>query len=220
VIAGTDLVLDLMLAAILGGAIGMQRQAAHKPAGFRTHLLVALASCAFAEVGRISGDDRITANVLTGIGFLGAGVIFRSGLTAHGLTTAASVWTVAAIGVAIGYGTSYSLTIGLAVAVVTLCVLLVSDRIFSRVFPEHANVKVMCTADAAALLPRAFEEYGAHVHPAGEYRINNSENGKLVEVEYHIVFRRSGRLVELVHALAAIPGIRDVSSHASAPSSV
>lgn len=220
VIHVADLVLDLILAAILGGAIGIQRQAAHKPAGFRTHLLVALASCAFAEIGRLSGDDRITANVLTGIGFLGAGVIFRSGLTAHGLTTAASVWTVAAIGVAVGYGQPYSLAIGLAVAVITLGVLLFSDRMFNRLFVEHANVKILCTDDAAAALMAAFEAYGAHFHPAGEYRIKNSESGKMVQVEYHIVLPRAGRLGELVQILAGIPGIHDVSSRTAAPSSV
>ena len=216
VIHGADLILDLVLAAVLGGAIGVQRQAAHKPAGFRTHLLVALASCAFAEVGRIAGDDRITANVLTGIGFLGAGVIFRSGLRAHGLTTAASIWTVAAIGVAVGYGQPYALAVGLAVAIITMCVLSFSDRFFGRIFAEHADVKIVCTAAAAACLGNALREFGAHYHPAGQYRVLNSQNESVVEAQFHIVLPRASKLSELVAALTAIPGIREIDAHSSA----
>ena len=89
-------IVHLIAAAVLGGVIGAQRQAAHKPAGFRTHLLVAVGSCAFMEVSRLTGDSRIAAGVITGIGFLGAGAIVREGLMTRGLTTAASIWAVSA----------------------------------------------------------------------------------------------------------------------------
>ncbi|MDP9024836.1 MAG: MgtC/SapB family protein [Candidatus Eremiobacteraeota bacterium] len=219
-IHGANLVLDLILAAILGGAVGIQRQAAQKPAGFRTHLLVALASCAFAEVGRLTGDDRITANVLQGIGFLGAGAIFRSGFTAHGLTTAASIWTVAAIGVAVGYGHPYSLVIGVTVTIVTVLVLLLSDRLFSRVFVHHANIKVICALEATTRIAQAFHDHGMQYQAAGEFRVSNTEAGSIVELEYHLNIPRDGKLGMVVREIAALAGVRDVISYAVTESSV
>lgn len=220
-IHGADLVLDLILAAILGGAVGVQRQAAQKPAGFRTHLLVALASCAFAEVGRLTGDDRITANVLQGIGFLGAGAIFRSGFTAHGLTTAASIWTVAAIGVAVGYGHPYSLIIGVAVTLVTVLVLLLSDGLFTRVFVHHhADIKVVCSLEAVSCVAQALRDQRVRFQAAGEFRVSNTESGSMAELEYHLTVPRDGKLAVIVCEIAAIAGVRDITSYAIAGSSV
>jgi putative Mg2+ transporter-C (MgtC) family protein len=89
--------LGLVVAAVLGAAVGFQRQYTQKPAGIRTHALVALGACAFAEYSALLGDTRIAASVITGIGFLGAGAIVRHGFTTRGLTTAASIWTASAI---------------------------------------------------------------------------------------------------------------------------
>jgi hypothetical protein len=99
-----EMAVRLIVAGLLGALVGIQRQAVHKPAGLRTHALVALGACAFAEISHATGDDRIAAGVITGIGFLGAGAIVRAGMTAHGLTTAASIWSAAAIGLAAGSG--------------------------------------------------------------------------------------------------------------------
>ena len=92
-----------MLAAALGAIIGLEREYRGYPAGVRTMALVCVGSALFADMSRVyGGDDRIAAQIVTGIGFLGAGLIFREGLTIKGVTTAATIWTVAAIGVAIG----------------------------------------------------------------------------------------------------------------------
>lgn len=93
----------LVLAGFLGGFIGMEREVRGYPAGIRTIALVALGSCLFTDVsGLLGGDDRVAAQIVTGIGFLGAGVIFREGYTVRGITTAATIWSAAAIGMAIG----------------------------------------------------------------------------------------------------------------------
>ena len=97
-----ELVGKLFLAAFLGGVVGWQRDRRQYVAGLRTMALVATGSMLFTAVNQIYGQDRVTANIVTGIGFLGAGIIFREGGTVRGITTAATVWTVAAIGVAIG----------------------------------------------------------------------------------------------------------------------
>lgn len=98
-----DIILRLALALALGAAIGLEREFRGYPAGIRTLALVAVGSALFSDTSRLfGGDDRIAAQVVTGIGFLGAGVIFREGASVRGITTAATIWTVAAMGVAIG----------------------------------------------------------------------------------------------------------------------
>lgn len=98
----------LFLSAILGGAIGFEREAHNRPAGFRTHILVTIGSTLLMLVSMNMGPgadaSRIASNVVSGIGFLGAGTILRTGNNIEGLTTAASIWVCSAIGLAIGSG--------------------------------------------------------------------------------------------------------------------
>jgi putative Mg2+ transporter-C (MgtC) family protein len=92
----------LVLAGFLGALMGLEREVRGYPAGIRTIALVALGSCLFTDISRLmGGDDRVAAQIVTGIGFLGAGVIFREGYTVRGITTAATIWSAAAIGMAI-----------------------------------------------------------------------------------------------------------------------
>jgi putative Mg2+ transporter-C (MgtC) family protein len=106
-----EMILRLVLATVFGGLVGYQRERAEKPAGLRTHVLVCLGSALimqlsfypFKEIARVD-PTRIAAGVVIGIGFLGAGTIIRQGSTVHGLTTAASVWVTAGVGLAIGIG--------------------------------------------------------------------------------------------------------------------
>lgn len=108
----------LFLAAILGAIIGLERESLNKSAGFRTHTLVCLGSClimltsiiVYENVGHslIGDPGRIAAQVVSGIGFLGAGTIIRSGSGVKGLTTAASLWVVAGIGLAVGVGSYFT----------------------------------------------------------------------------------------------------------------
>ena len=124
-----DMVLRLLLAAALGAGIGYQRERADKPAGLRTHVLIALGSALFTVVSIFGFGDgvdvsRVAAGVVAGIGFIGAGVIFRGIRGDHvaGLTTAASIWVTAAIGLAAGTG---MYLIAFIVAAVTALVLMI-----------------------------------------------------------------------------------------------
>ncbi len=93
----------LALAALLGAFMGLEREIRGYPAGVRTIALVAMGSALFTEISNITGvEDRIAAGIVTGIGFLGAGVIFREGYTVRGITTAATIWSAAAVGMAVG----------------------------------------------------------------------------------------------------------------------
>lgn len=104
-----EMLLKVFLALVLGGALGMERQYHDKPAGFATNCLICLGAMLFtvlSEVMGLAGGDpgRIAAQIVTGVGFIGAGSILRDGNKISGLTTAAGVWLVAAIGMAVGYG--------------------------------------------------------------------------------------------------------------------
>jgi putative Mg2+ transporter-C (MgtC) family protein len=130
-----DLIGRVLLAAVLGGAIGFEREFRDQPAGFRTHILVSLGAAlftmagaygvaSFVGAGGVSFDPtRIAAQVVTGIGFLGAGAILSHGLTVRGLTTAAALWVTAAIGVAVGLG-YYAGALATSIATVVALVLL------------------------------------------------------------------------------------------------
>jgi len=103
-----EILVRLLLAAVVGGIIGYERKRLNKPAGLRTHMLVSMGAALFTIVSITSFSNvdpsRVVAGIVTGIGFLGAGTIFREKDTIKGLTTAASLWAVAAIGITAGIG--------------------------------------------------------------------------------------------------------------------
>jgi putative Mg2+ transporter-C (MgtC) family protein len=140
-ISWLELTFRLFLAAILGGVIGYQREAAERPAGFRTHILVSIGSTLIMLISlHFSGlekadPSRIAAGAITGIGFLGAGTIIRQGNIVIGLTTAASLWTTAAIGFAIGSG-YYT---GALVATVLTLIVLVFFKKFEKKMIKHSH---------------------------------------------------------------------------------
>lgn len=107
-VAESELVLRLFLAAVVGFVIGFERKTVHKPAGIRTHMLVSTGAALFSIVSITAFPNaeptRVAAGIVTGVGFLGAGTIFRAKNHISGLTTAASIWAVAAIGLSISVG--------------------------------------------------------------------------------------------------------------------
>ena len=132
----------MILAAGLGAAIGLEREYRRKPAGLRTNILIALGSAIFTivsiQLGHAGGTpDRIAAQVVTGVGFLGGGAILRSGTSVHGMTTAATIWVNAAIGMAVGAG-EYALAT--TVTVITLVVLAVIPPV-EAYFERRAGIK-------------------------------------------------------------------------------
>ncbi len=111
----------LLVAALLGGAIGAERELSDQPAGLRTHMLLTIGSCMFTLVsaygfGHSSDPSRVAAQIVTGIGFLGGGAILRHGATVRGMTTAGSIWATTAIGVVVGTG-RFVLATGAAVLI-------------------------------------------------------------------------------------------------------
>ena len=135
--APLDLTLRLLLAAGLGAAIGIEREIRHKPAGLRTNILIAVGAALFTTVSvqlATAGGtpDRIAAQIVTGIGFLGAGAILHSGRSIHGMTTAATIWVNAAVGMAAGAGQFAMASVATAITLVVLAVLAPIEAHFER----------------------------------------------------------------------------------------
>jgi putative Mg2+ transporter-C (MgtC) family protein len=136
-----ELIRRLLTAALLGAILGFEREARHKSAGLRTNILIAVGSALFTvmslELGADGGDPgRIAAQIVTGIGFLGAGAIMRTDSGVQGLTTAATVWVNAAVGVAAGGGSYHLAFIATAVTVGSLLVLNPVERLIARRFGD------------------------------------------------------------------------------------
>ncbi len=142
-------VVKLVLAVVLGGVVGWQREAHDRPAGLRTHILVCVGSAVYTLAsmgfGVASDPARVAAQVATGMGFLGAGTIIRHGSVVRGLTTAASLWGVAAIGLCVGLGGKALWVAGIATALVllTLSVLRGLERhMLERARPVRLTVRL------------------------------------------------------------------------------
>ena len=123
----SHVIIRLLLAAGCGAAIGLEREYHQKPAGLRTNILIAMGAALFTALSlQMAGEggaaDRIAANIITGVGFLGGGAILRSGESVHGLTTAATIWVNAAIGMTAGVG---AFSVAIAATTITLVVLLI-----------------------------------------------------------------------------------------------
>lgn len=218
-----DIVVRLGLAAVLGGAIGFERELRERGAGLRTHMLVCLGAALFTMVSAYAWTDwafstpsgivfdptRIAAQIVTGIGFLGAGAIIRQGLSVRGLTTAATLWLVAAIGMAAGAGYWEAATIATVGAIVTLWPLrLIEPRVVRRIRPadeQRLTVELEVGHGAAAVLS-ALEELGARVE---QFRLSDVRGGR--ELVLTVEFPReieatavAGRLSQLEH----VTGVR------------
>ena len=133
----TDVIWRLLLAAGLGAALGLEREYRQKPAGLRTNILIALGSALFTILSLLTGHDagspdRISAQIVTGIGFLGGGAILRNRNTVHGMTTAATIWVNAAIGMAAGAGQFALATTAAALTLVVLALLPPIEIYFER----------------------------------------------------------------------------------------
>lgn len=151
-----ELIERLCLSALLGGVLGLEREWHHKAAGLRTNVLIGIGSTLFTlismDLARSSGGDttRIAAQIVTGVGFLGAGAIMRTGVGVQGLTTAATIWVNAAVGMAVGSG-EYRLALsGTGVALVALVLLGPVQRLIDRRRPNRTSDLDPTTAGPSA----------------------------------------------------------------------
>lgn len=129
---------QISAAFIIGAILGLEREFRSKAAGFRTMILISVGSCLFTilskEVAGIGASDRIASNIVTGIGFIGAGVIFKEGISVKGLTTAALIWITAALGMAIGY---HDYPVAIVVTILVVIVLFILEPVHQFIHKFH-----------------------------------------------------------------------------------
>ena len=209
-----ELLAGLLLAAVLGGAIGAERELNDQPAGLRTHMLLTIGACLFTLIsaygfGGRTDPSRIAAQIVTGIGFLGGGAIVRHGLTVKGVTTAASIWATASVGVAIGAG-SYVLGVGGAVLVVgTLFGLRRADVVLQRwgVSREEYLIEAMPSFDMERLA-----EVGRREKVALR-GMELQEDDDAVRITLLVKLPPGYRPARLLNALSQVEGVRQVEWH-------
>ncbi|MEW5744655.1 MAG: MgtC/SapB family protein [Nitrospirota bacterium] len=218
-ISETEIVFRLLLGTVIGGIIGFERQIHGRPAGFRTQLLVCVACVLLMIVSEynitLDGFDpayvradpgRIAAGAITGVGFLGAGVILKTGFTVQGLTTAACIWIVSAIGLAIGRGLYLASIVAFIITLITLMVL----RIVERKMPKQTFRFVTVSAEADVdedSLTSVIERSGAIVQNV-DYE--HCREGGETTFRFTVAFYRKTSLKRLLDALSALTFVRSV----------
>ena len=163
-----ELIERLVLAAVLGGLIGLERELRDHPAGLRTHITVAVGSALFVIAGAYGwsdfltdrgstnitiGVDRVASNIVTGIGFLGGGAILKYGANIKGLTTAASLWVTSAVGLASGLGSYVLVTAATMITLVSLVALRFPERWIRRKLAVDRQTVVLRLAPRAEAAP-------------------------------------------------------------------
>jgi putative Mg2+ transporter-C (MgtC) family protein len=168
-VAADDLI-KLFLSLVLGGLIGWERELYDKPAGFRTNTLICVGSTLFTifslKIGIIPGTDsaRIAAQIVSGIGFLGAGAIIRRGEAVLGLTTAATIWFVASIGMGVGAGYYLTSSVGTALALAILVLFRKFENLVDRFHTTRTYHVILSAEDEAVKeLSRALDSCGLRV---------------------------------------------------------
>lgn len=213
---------QLVIAAVLGGAVGLEREFHGRAAGFRTHLLVCVGSCLvmilslhFERVfGHASGQGpiridpaRLAYSVMGGIGFLGAGAIIKSGITIRGLTTAASLWCIAAIGMACGFATY---TLAIFTAALVLFSLLVLNSIERHVEGHwYKIIKVTCedNPDEIEKVARILEAGGVRIL---DVDFDRSIKEHSVAITYNVRFRDRSMTPKIYRALSSHGGLSSI----------
>lgn len=206
-----EIIIKLILASILGGLIGLDRESTNRPAGFRTHILVAIGSALIMMVSvdnaKYGADpSRIAAQVISGIGFLGAGTILRTGTNIEGLTTAASLWVCAGIGLAVGNG--YYL--GAVATTLIVLFFLKNSRAFERMFLKgnFKNIQVIALT-RAGLIGDIGTLFGRHHIVIKDISIVSLEDEGIFKEEIHFTLKLPSNvdLDRVMGQLALIDGI-------------
>lgn len=207
-----DLMLQLLLATLLGGAIGLERELGGKPAGLRTNILICIGSVLFTSLsltigGAAADPTRVAAQIVTGVGFIGAGTILHARGAVVGLTSAATIWVVAAIGVALGSGL-YLEAIGTTLAVII--VLQGLGRVERLVERQATHSRVTIHAKPG---PTVVEDIETIVRRGGLDILRAHHRQEHVDLVLELELRGAKRLhAQVMVGLLHHPGVRTIST--------
>lgn len=219
-----DVMLRLLCAMAVGTVIGIEREYTHRPAGLRTHILVALGACAvmitgqmiFAQYrpfGATTDPARLSAQVISGVGFLGAGTIMREGVNVKGLTTAASLWAVACLGIAAGGGYFEVALVGMVLMFLTLTVLEVVQNWLmkgSRKAQKDYTLETSDITGAMQAINQSAEISKCHISEFSIETLNDA-----FQISFHAEFGSGGRKKrqqKFLEVLLKDPSIRSVKT--------
>ncbi|HUV37945.1 MAG TPA: MgtC/SapB family protein [Patescibacteria group bacterium] len=207
-------IIRLLVALAIGAAVGLEREFHGKAAGIRTNMLMCIGSCLIMiisiEVAREAGHEadpgRIAAQVVTGVGFLGAGTIIRSRFHVSGLTTAATIWVLSALGLAIGAGYILLAVAGAACITVTLTFIKYIENAIRRIQSNHI---IQLNLDARrGIIGTIIAEFTALKIMSEALEVNRSGPAWMVTFEYTASQKKHYHLIE---ALSRVDGVKDVT---------
>ncbi|MGE5558268.1 MAG: MgtC/SapB family protein [Bacillota bacterium] len=212
-IAEIGLIWNLFLAAVFGAVIGLEREIQRHPAGLRTHILVSTGSCLVMLLSTYAFRDfnnwdpgRLAAQVVSGIGFLGAGTILREGASIKGLTTAASLWVVASIGLAVGSGFFLLAFFVTVLSWVTLTFLDVLEK--KVISPNQMEIEIIIP-DKPGALGKICTQVGAFGFNIKNIEFRESDSADQADILLTIEVK--GRITTaIVSKLSMIPGIKHI----------
>jgi putative Mg2+ transporter-C (MgtC) family protein len=223
VISPEQMILRLVVAAVLGSLVGLERERLEWAAGMRTHALVSLGSALFMVVSIFGFDDvlnerhvildpsRVAAQVASGIGFIGAGTIILRREIVKGLTTAASIWAVAAVGLAVGGGMFVA---GVAATLLALALLVLAKPLKARLFPNRKEARrVRVVVGRGTPLAELRDEIEASEVPLERIVVRPGSDAE--EDDAELVLGKGSReeeLLSLIDGLRRVSGVREVSS--------
>ncbi len=216
-----EMMLRIVLAMAMGGIIGWERENNNRPAGLRTHMLVAIGAAVVMLMGEMSLDKyadittmdptRLGAQVISGIGFLGAGTIMREGLTVKGLTTAASLWAVACLGLAAGGGFYEAALLGVIAIILTLTIFEYLEKRFRKIKFKGLLVELECTDISSTLI------HIKKIAPIYDIMLNDVDITEKIgedKVIYHLTskfgFHKSAKKIDkngFVSEISALEGV-------------
>lgn len=213
-VEAVNIVIRLFFAGLLGAFIGLEREAHGRPAGLRTHILVSLGSClvmlisiyGFRESAN-SDPARLAAQVVSGIGFLGAGTILREGATVRGLTTAASLWVVSGIGLGVGSGFYLGAIITTIFSIITLTFL---ENIEIKYFSTEGIIVEGVMEDRPGQLAsfcKVFADYGLDIK---NIKMEIDEEKKQVLISLRLKGQTMAR-EEILAKLSTLPGLTKIN---------
>lgn len=210
-----EIALRLLMACVFGGIVGFQRELNDSPAGFRTHILVCMGSAlimvlsmyGFSDFISVNKDPaRLAAQVVSGIGFLGAGTILRDGASVKGLTTAASLWVVSAIGLAAGAGFYFSSCL------VTFLVFITLDRSFEYFLFRNKHILIIVSVNGTCIVKeinRTLESHKIISQNTSMMLLNEEKNKTTFHYTLRTPFDRKN-IEKIIEDLSEIDGIYSV----------
>lgn len=223
VIDFSQIFIRLFLAVILGGAVGIEREYKNRPAGMRTHVLVCLGACVIALLDSLMASHslaidgvtttfgRISAQVISGVGFLGAGTIFMAQKRVAGLTTAASLWCMACIGLALGMG---YYTLGICAGVIVLLVLHLAQNAIHPSMLKAIELEFIHRDVALPFVEECFRTYGVQMRDLNIH-IERAKDYRIYHYTYTVTLRDSYVYVQLMTKLSESENIIQVRTRST-----